>query len=749
MEKQNVITQNFDRPSEQTGPDLSAASPQPPETSKNDKKIKKLGTYVGVFRPTLLTIFGVMMYVRMGWVVGHSGLFGAILILLMTFVITGTAALAFSSITTNIRLKAGGVFALVSQSLGLEAGGAVGLPLYLAQSLGAALYIYGFVEGWQYFFPNHETHFIVLGVFACGLILSITSEKLALKTQSLVLIGVILALGSMLAGFWTHQELQKPQLWGDFEEGSIWVLFAIFFPAGTGIKVGASLSGKLEDSRRSIPKGTIAAWATALITYLVLIIWYSTVATPAELKSNYLIATEHAFWGPAVLIGLLSSCFSATLSSLVAAPNVLAALAQNKIIPFSSFIAKESSGGTPRNAMLVNGLIVSAALMLGDLNKVAALITMFFLITYTTLNLVVVVEQSLNLVSFRPTFRVPLWIPLLGTVSCLGAILVTNPIIGLMALAIVIAVYIYLERRQLETPWETVRSGLFIALADWAARQTQKRAAEGVERAWKPDILVPIKYSQQLQGEYRFLYSLVSPKGSIQALTVRTPKSYPDSKRLSQIIDYFRAEGILATKAIVEAPNIGAGTEMAVSILKGSFFKPNVLYMDVNHLKSEEVESLFKIAQNHKMGVALLVLNHQTLFGREREINIWIRDQSPDWTLGLRLANLDLAVLLGYQLNRNWQGNINLVSIINDLKNLEPADHFLHALAKDARLPTNTGIFTYHGDFSQHLTVAPRADLNIFGLAKNIGVDRLRQVAKETDSTCLFVLDSGFESALA
>ena len=714
------------------------------------KPRRKLGTYVGVFRPTILTIFGVMMYIRMGWIVGHGGLFGALLILFMTFLITGTAALAFSSITTNIRLRAGGVFALVSQSLGLEAGGAVGLPLYLAQSLGAALYMYGFAEGWQYFFPTHKTEFIVAAVFGLGLLLSITNENLALKTQSLVLIGVLLSLTSMFAGFWTTPVLQKPQLWGEFSEGSLWVLFAIFFPAGTGIKVGASLSGKLEDSRRSIPKGTMAAWSVALLTYLMLMVWYSMVAPVDQLKENFLVATDYAYWGPAVLIGLLSSCFSATLSSLVAAPNVLAALAQNKIIPAADFIGKESRSGTPRNAMIVNAFIVGSALMLGDLNRVAALITMFFLITYSTLNLVVLVEQSLNLVSFRPTFKVPIWVPMLGTGSSVAAILVTNPIIGLGALAAVLAVYIYLERRQLDTPWETVRSGIFIALADWAARQTQKKPTDGLERAWKPDILVPIKYSGQLQGEYRFLYSLISPKGSIQALSVRSGQTHgDDDKRLTQIIDYFRAEGILATQSTVEATDLRAGTETTISILKSSFFKPNILYMDANHLSKEETEDLFGIAQKHRMGVALVVLNHQTLFGREREINIWIRDQSPDWTLGMRLANLDLAILLGYQLHRNWNGKLNLVTVIAEEKNLQPSEEFLHALAKDARLPTNTGIYAYQGNFGDYLTIAPKADLNIFGLAENIGVEKLQELAQLTDSTCLFVLDSGNESALA
>ncbi len=714
------------------------------------KASKKLSTYVGVFRPTILTIFGVIMYIRMGWIVGHGGIIGALLILLLTFVITGTAALSFSSITTNIRLRAGGVFALVSQSLGLEAGGAVGLPLYLAQSLGAALYIYGFVEGWQYFFPHHKTHWIVCIVFSAGAALAIISEKLALQLQSIVLVGVITALISMLAGFWTSPELHPPQLWGDFEAGNLWILFAIFFPAGTGIKVGASLSGKLADPGRSIPKGTMAAWATALIVYALLIIWYGVVASPEDLKNNYLIATEHSFWGPAVLIGLLSSCFSATLSSLVAAPNVLAALAQNKIIPGESFISRESKGGTPRNAMLVNTAIVGGALLLGDLNRVAALITMFFLITYATLNIVVLIEQSLNLVSFRPSFKVPIWVPALGAISSVIAILVTHPFFGLLALMIVIAVYIYLESRQLETPWETVRSGIFLALADWAARQSQKRISEGLERAWKPDILIPIKHTQQLQGEYRFLLSLVSPKGSIQALSIKTHEHNPDTNRLSQIVDYFRAEGLLSTHASVGAPTIGDGTEIAISILKGSFFKPNILYMDTNHLTQEEVESLFTIAKEHHMGVALLVLNNDTLFGREREINIWIRDQSPDWTLGLRLANLDLAILLGYQLNRNWQGHINLVSIINKSENIAPSDVFLHSLAKDARLPSNTKIYLYHGEFDHHLAISPKADLNIFGLSNSsINIQKLRDISSKTDSSCLFVLDSGNESALA
>ncbi|MFO7537012.1 MAG: hypothetical protein R6X32_03000, partial [Chloroflexota bacterium] len=115
-----------------------------------------LGTFPGVYRPTILTILGVMMYLREGWVVGNAGLLGAILVILLTFTITGTAALSLSSITTNIRVGAGGVFSIISQSLGLEPGGSIGVPLYLGQALSSALYVYGFSEAWLYIFPHHN-----------------------------------------------------------------------------------------------------------------------------------------------------------------------------------------------------------------------------------------------------------------------------------------------------------------------------------------------------------------------------------------------------------------------------------------------------------------------------------------------------------------------------------------------------------------------------------------------------------------
>jgi amino acid transporter len=706
---------------------------------------RKLGTYLGVYRPTVLTLFGVIMYIRMGWVVGNAGLLGALCILGLTFLITGTAALALSTIATNIRLRAGGVFALVSQSLGLEAGGAIGLPVFLAQSMGAALYIYGFAEGWNSLFPSHPQWAVVLGVYALGFGLSFASERLVLQLQVVVLLGVVVALGSMFTGFWTS-ELREPKLWGTFDNGSIWLLFAVFFPAGTGIKVGASLSGKLKDPRRSIPVGTMAAWGTALLTYAALIVWYSVVADPEDLRGNYMIAIDKAAWGPAVLIGLLSSCASAMLSSMVAAPNTLAALAKHRIVPFGEKLTPQDSASTPRKAVAVNGAIVGLTLLMGDLNAVAQLITMFFLITYTTLNLVVLLEQSLGLVSFRPTFRVPVWVPVVGAIASVFAMTITQPTFGLAALAVVFALYTYLERRKLETPWETVRSGVFLALADWAARQTQR--FEASERAWKPDVLVPIEREEQLRGDYRLLLDLVRPRGSIQVFfRTNTPDGAAPSG-LARFVQGLRSERLYATLSAVCASDLIELARMSARVLRNAFFRPNILFLNVEGRSDAQLTELVEAARTADMGVAFLVLHPTARLGRERDVTIWVREQSPNWGLGLRLANLDLALLLGYQMNRNWGGRLILRTVVRTAKDEPIAKTYLERLVRDARLP-NGQIAVAHGEFAKCLETAEDTDLSIFGLPQTFTLADLKRLSERTRGSCLFVVDSGYESALA
>ncbi|QXD16915.1 Na-K-Cl cotransporter [Rhodocaloribacter litoris] len=724
----------------------------------------------------MLTILGVIMYLREGWVVGQAGLGGAVLIILLTFLITGTAALSLSSITTNIRMGAGGVFYIISQSLGLEPGGSIGIPLYLGQALSAALYIYGFSEAWLYLFPDHPQLLVAYGVFAVVFTATLISTRLAFRLQGLVMFVILVSLGSIvlgLTGIGRQEPLHNPQLWGPFDAGGFWVLFAIFFPAGTGIKVGASMSGALADPRRSIPRGTLAAVGTALVVYLFMALWYSLVATPEELRSNYLVVVERAARGELVLAGILASTFTATLSSLVAAPRVLHALGEQGIIPRRDFFGRLTPGGEPRNAALVTGGLVGLALLLGSLDRIAVLITMFYLLTYLTIDLVILVEQGLGMISFRPLFRIPLWVPMLGIAACLLAIFVISPAFALIALTLVAGIYVYLTNRKLQTPWQTVRSSIFVSLADWAAKRIARTPEEANERSWKPDLLVPVTSRSQLDGTFRFLRVLTEPKGSLKIVGVRcleeapetlpaarTPESSPgtpagttrpdDLDTLPEVARMFQQEGVYATATVIEAPSLAKGVQMSAAVLRGSYFRPNVLFGLAHLYAPPTLQHFVDTAAAHQMGVALLYLHPEAGLGYEHRLNVWVRDQSPTWQLGLRLANLDLTVLLAYQIFRNWRGReLRLLTVCEDPQEVPNARAYLRRLVEDARLPPGAVCRVYTGRFLERLAEAPRADVQLLGLPREVDPAFLKTVVFRTRSSCLFVRDSGRESALA
>ena len=718
------------------------------ENSETDSK--KFGTFLGVYRPTLLTIIGVMLYLREGWLVGNAGLVGAILVILTAFLITGTTALSISSITSNIRVGSGGVFSLISQSLGLEMGGAIGIPLYLAQGLSAALYMHGFVEGWLFLMPDHKDYvpMIILALFVVAFTLVYISTKLAFNIQLLVMTIIIAALVSMYLGVKYNTEIHKPEVFGQFKDGSFWDLFAVFFPAATGIMVGASMSGSLKDAKRSIPLGTLGAWLTSLIIYILAAVYYSMSATPEELIQTNTIGIQKAFWPHVVLIGLMASCFTATLSSLAAAPRVLQALAEHRIVPWSEWASKVHKG-EPRHAMLFTGMMVLFAALAGDLNTLARILTMFFLLTYFTINIVLVIEQSLKLISFRPEFSINRIVPILGSISCLTAIIIISPVFGLLAIAVIFFIYAFLDKKHLETPWETVHSGLFVSIANWAAKKVVESGVKTPKRAWKPDIMVPIENDTQFEGHFRLLKALCASQGSIQAVGFLYENDQGSFKNLESLVNDMRKEDIFASNSIIEAKQYVSGLRATVSIMRGSFFHPNTIFEALNRRTEEELQGIVNTAKDNGMGVVLLAPHKDSGLGREKSVNLWVRDQSPNWRIGMELTNLDYALLLSHQLKKNWKAEVRLLCVVEDSENVAIAEEFLKSLLDVTRMSKNIRIHVHHGKFMEYLSRAPRADLNIFGISPEVNRDLMLKLVDTSRSSCLFVMDSGNESALA
>ena len=725
---------------------------------------KKFGTFGGVFTPTLLTILGVIMYLREGWVVGNAGLGGAILIILLSFSITGATGLSMSTFVTNIRVGAGGAFSMISQSLGLEAGGAIAVPLYVSQALAVVMYIFGFragylwaVEAWG--LPALPPFAVDLLIFAIMLGIALVSTGLVFKVQYVILAVIGGSLLSVaIAAF--QGPMDNPIVWwGNFpgspEDGfpgtTFWAVFAVFFPASTGIMAGANMSGDLKNPRQSIPIGTMGAIGLSLLVYLALAYWLMRAATIDELTGNYTIMMDLAFWGPAVLAGLLSATFSSALASFVGAARILEALGSHSIVPASGWFAQRTKAGEPLNATLFTAFIVLAAIMLRELNAIAPLVTMIFLLTYAIINLVVAIEQNLQLISFRPLLPIPKPVPLVGLAGCLFAMFIINPTLSLVAVALVVMIYSILMKRRLTAPTGDVRSGLFTALAEWAVKQV-KLTQGTAERAWKPNVLLPVENTQRLRGSFEFVQQLVHPMGAVKLLGIAPPEKTDQLQE--QLLDSqhaFMNEGVFTSFTVMEGEKFTEGVRTGMQALSGSFFRPNVLFLELpkDVETHQSLREMMQEAQRQRMGVALLVRHETAGLGRRKRINLWIPDQGPDWKLEMEFKDLDLAILLAYRMMDRWKAQLNVITAVEKETDKERARRFLTRLVDLARLPAETAAYVADGDFGRFASNAPQADLNVFPLLGELNADFLWSLRDTTGSSCLFTLDSGDESALA
>jgi len=725
------------------------------------KQIKKFGTFGGVFTPTLLTILGVIMYLRLGWVVGNAGLLGAWLIIIISFLITLCTALSMSAITTNIRIGAGGAYAIVSQALGLEVGGSLGIPRYISQGLAVTMYIFGFREGWLGIFPDHNAFLVDIIVFGVLFTIAYISANLAIKTQFIIMGIIILSIVSIVIaayegsmGIPTSEALHwgsfKGSIENNFSGSNFWVVFAVFFPAATGIMAGANMSGELKNPKQSIPTGTLWAIGVSFIIYMLLAFWISRSATEHELINNYYIMVEKAYFGPMIIAGILGATFSSALASIVGSSRILFAMGEHKVLPYSNFLYGQSKSGQPRNAMLVTGILIFLTLLLRNLNVVAPLVTLFFLITYAMINIVVIIEQRLGLISYRPIFKIKKWVPWFGLISSVFAMFIINPTVSLVSIMIVLMVYWYLSRQNLETPFEDVRSGLFVSFAEWAAKHTwgMKKMQQ---RAWKANLMVPVRDVNGLKGSFEFLRNIAKPKGSIKLLGIQPfSETSTLASELEEISAAFRHKDVFSSSTVIHTDEYANGINYGSQALQGAFFRPNIIFLNFqNHDNYEtELRPVIKESIRLEIGVLLYVSHSTALLGQRNIINVWVSDRQGNWNLGWDIGNLDLSILVAYKLKMNWSAQIRLITVISDPNEENNAKEFLSSLISLARLP-QTLTEVHVGNFNTIVKNAPKADLNIFGMHEDLKFEFVNEITLKTNSSCLFVKDSGHESILA
>jgi len=710
----------------------------------------RLGMITGVYVPTLLTIIGVIMYLRLGWVVGSVGLTGAWLIILLAFAITTTTTLSMASIISNIRIGSGGAFSIITRSLGIEIGGSIGVPFYLALALSVVLYIFGFREGLIMLFPSLSPLLVDLTTFGVLFCVVLISTDIAFRLQYVILaiiaISLLTIVGSGMTMTPTFEFIQYSS------DTSFWVVFAVFFPAATGIMAGANMSGELEKPRRSIPVGTLAAIGTSLVIYLGLAYWISGVATPEDLVKNYLIIFDVAIFRWVALAGLLAATFSSALNSIIGSSRVLQAMAGQAIMPNSSWFAYRTKKGIPRNAILFTACITFMALMLRDLNTIAPLITMFFLITYASINLVILLEQQLNLVSFRPLLKIPFFIPLIGTFGTLFTMFVINPAFSLIAIVTIIMLYNLLMSRHISSNEAEgdMRSSLFVSLAEWAAKKSMT-LPRSHGRAWRPNILIPVENHQEIRGVAEFLRDITFPSGSVNILGIEHSGNQQwVQKGLIPVVEDFQNEGIYSSWTMIQSENLGEGLLMSIQAMKSAFFGPNTLFLrrPTSIDKQNELRSVLSDKASEEIGVIIYAGHPRAGLGRRRVIQLFIPDTFRDVLVNKVKLSFDLAFLVAYKLMINWEAELYLIIMTHDPTENEQIRKSAEELLLNARILVS-GISVVSKSYNEFFEMSIPADLNIFSFTGTLNFSEVESIVTSSMSTCLFCRDSAEENILA
>jgi hypothetical protein len=531
-----------------------------------------------------------------------------------------------------------------------------------------------------------------------------------------------------------------------------WAVFAVFFPATTGILVGANMSGELANPRRSIPLGTLSAIGVTSVIYFALIFWAAKAAPASELASNYNVMIDRSLWGPAVLAGLLGATFSSALSSLVGAPRILQALARDRLVPGAAWLAKRTNG-EPRRAMLVTGVIVLVGLMARELNVVAPLITMFFLITYAVVNIVTLAESSLGLMSFRPTLEVSRVVPALGALGCIFAMFIVNPTFSLFAVGIVGGIYSWLLWRGRAPRTGTVRSGIFVAFAEWAAAKVLEHDLT-TTRAWKPSLVVPIRDPTRLRGEFRILVDVCKPEGAMKILGIASTETVGDlTPRVQNLTRSFQEAGVMTTASIIDSAGFAEGIVTGLQALRSAFFRPNVLFLKVPDQldRHPEIAQVMREAKRLRIGTMLLGYHPTAGFGRQSVVNLWLSPMRSGQSVRAYLdeTNQNLAILTALRIRRSWKGELNLITAVRDAADVLQARAGLEELCDLCRVPSEAVVHVIAGEFDSILSRATQGDLELFGSSHDQPLDFMAGLVQTTRATCMFLADSGEEDALA
>lgn len=668
---------------------------------------KNFGT-APVFFTAIATILGAILFLRFGFAVGTLGFVGTMLIILVGHLVTIPTALAISEIATNKRVEGGGEYFIISRSFGLNIGATIGLALYLSQAISVAFYVIAFTEAFEPFFNFFKSRFgmdlprQVISIPAMlGLSYLILKKGANLGVKALYLVVGILFIS--LAMFFLGKNGFEGA--GSFSlsdaaftnKDKFFYVLAIIFPAFTGMTAGVGLSGELKKPSRSIPIGTIVATVSGMIIYIFIAWKFKNTADVDSLVNNQLVMADIAVAGKLLIpLGLAASTISSAIGSVMVAPRTLQALASDRSLPFRSvnwvLSRIRSKDGEPFNATLLTCMIALVFVALGNVNAVAEIISMFFMVTYGSLCLISFLNHFGASPAYRPSFRSKWYISLVGFITAVWLMFKINFFYALLAVILMVLFYLltkyfHRDRKGLEAIFTNslfqINRNLQVYL--------QKTAKSKNNGEWRPSAICINRHSFKRENLFRLLnwisfkYGFGTYIHLINGYYSRE-NSEKATKELQELIKKYEKYRNHVYIDTLLSPSYTSAIAQSIQLPGVSGMENNMVLFEFDKDRPDELGEILENLALVKAGkFDICILGSSTIpFGFKKDIHVWIRSIDQE--------NSHLLILLSYiiQGHHDWRkSNIKIFDLCKPGTE-EKTRAQLEELVTHGRLPITT-----------------------------------------------------------
>lgn len=667
-------------------------------------KINKTGFGTApVFFTAVSTILGAILFLRFGYAVGHQGFIGVIGIIILGHLVTIPTAMAVAEIATNQKVQGGGAYYIISRSFGLNIGASIGIALYLSQAISVAFYVIAFSEAfmplldylhYNFSIPYIDKRWVGLALMTfLAILMLIKGANLGIKALYIVVAVLFTSLLMFFAGKSSiAPEEVNLNLTIENRDGFFYV-FTIIFPAFTGLIAGLGLSGDLRDPGKSIPKGTLSATLVGFVIYIFVAYKLVISASPEALASDPLIMEKIAMWGPIIPIGLGAASLSSALGSIMIAPRTLQAIGLDKVLPSArtnSWLSKGKEGSNePVNSGLITIMIAFFFVAIGDIDFVAKIISMFFMLTYGAICLISLMEHFAADPAYRPTFRSRWYISLIGAATSFWLMFKMNAPYAILSLVIMVLIYVMVSSYQTRDKGiQNLFRGVIFQLSRQLQLVAQRADKEDLDKHWRPfaicisedtflrrssfDMLRWISY------RYGFGTYIHYIKGFLSEKTNRDSKIV--LKKLLNLASGTRNRVYLDT---IISPSYTSAIAQVIQLSGISGKGNNLILFEFSQNKPEALEdalNTYDILYSTGFDVCVLSTSYKG-FGYNKQIHIWITPSD--------FENANLMILLGYILmgHPEWKNGLIKIFALYQESEMERKREQILELIQTGRIP--------------------------------------------------------------